>query len=316
MSNPIATLNDGNKIPLVGYGTWCQSFEAGPKLLPSMKYFIEQGGRHFDGATLYCNEKEIAQAVKESGVPREEFFITTKVWITDLHKARESLEGSLLRTGLDYFDLLLVHWPQTTFHGTAEDPDDPSERNYLKVWKEFETFPETGKVKSIGVSNFSIPFLEDLLNSCTKRPAVNQIETHPWNPDFELIDYCHKNGIHVTAYCPVAGHTPLIKDHTINKIASEIGATPGQVLLSWGVQRGTSVIPKAANHDRIRENLKLVKLSPENVAAINKIHENPATQTRVNYGIVSNGKIFGWTPEQLKIAYGFPSLGLPGIKQM
>ena len=147
---PVATLNDGNKIPLIGYGTWCQSFEAGPKLKPSMKYFIEQGGRHFDGATLYCNEKEIAEAVRESGIPRQEFFITTKVWITDLHKARESLEGSLQRTGLDYFDLLLVHWPQTTFEGTAENPDDPSLRNYLKVWREFETFPATGKVKSIG----------------------------------------------------------------------------------------------------------------------------------------------------------------------
>lgn len=230
-------------------------------------------------------------------------------------KATESLNGSLKSAGLDYFDLLLVHWPQTTYKGTGENPDDPSERNYLKVWKQFEGFLDTGKVKTVGVSNFAIPFLEDLLANSKVVPAVNQIETHPWNPDFELIDYCHKKGIHVTAYCPVAGHTPLIKDETVNAIAKELGATPAQVLLSWGVQRGTSVIPKATSSEYISENLKLFTLSPEHVNRINKINENPATQSRVNYGIVSNNKIFGWTPQQLQIDVGFPTLGLPGIKQ-
>ena len=168
-----------------------------------------------------------------------------------------------------------------------------------------------------GVSNFTIPFLEDLIANTSVVPAVNQIETHPWNPDFELIDYCNKKGIHVTAYCPVAGHTPLIKDATVNKIAQEVGATPGQVLLQWGVQRGTSVIPKAASEEKIGENLDLsnVKLSAQHIEAINNIHKNPETQSRVNYGIVSDGKIFGWSPQQLKIDVGFPTLGLPGIKQ-
>jgi glycerol 2-dehydrogenase (NADP+) len=249
------TLNTGAKIPAIGLGTW----QSKPnEVRTAVKAALLAGYRHIDTALAYGNENEVGQGIKDSGVPREEIWITTKLDNPWHKRVEEGLESSLKSLGVDYIDLYLMHWPCST------DPNDLKKHlpdtDFIKTWAEMQKLPESGRVKNIGVSNFGIKNLEKLFADPSFKitPAVNQIELHPNNPSPKLLDYCKEKGIHVTAYsCLGSTDSPLHKDKTLLDIAEKKGKTPSQVLLMWGLQRGTSVIPKSVTESRIQANFEL-----------------------------------------------------------
>ncbi|KAL4914180.1 NADP-dependent oxidoreductase domain-containing protein [Aspergillus aurantiobrunneus] len=249
------TLNTGDKIPAVGLGTW----QSKPnEVREAVKNALLKGYRHIDTALAYGNEAEVGQGIRDSGVPRSEIWITTKLDNTWHHCVTDGINSSLKDLGVDYVDLYLVHWPSST------DPSDKKKHlpdwNFIKTWQEMQKLPATGKVRNIGVSNFGIKNLEILLNdpSCKIVPAVNQIELHPNNPSPKLVAYNTSKGIHSTGYsCLGSTNSPLYKDATLLKLAEKKGKTPQQVLLVWGLQKGWSVIPKSVSKSRIDANFEI-----------------------------------------------------------
>ncbi|KAL4899937.1 hypothetical protein BDW74DRAFT_106223 [Aspergillus multicolor] len=275
---PIPLPNGTGSIPAVGLGTWQSSANA---TRSAVKHALQHGYRHIDTALNYGNEKEVGQGIRDSGVPREEIWVTTKL---DNHwhpRVREGLESSLNDLGLGYVDLYLVHFPCST------DPEDRSKHledwDFVKTWQEMQKLLDTGKVRNIGVSNFQISHLERLLNdpTCKVVPAVNQIELHPYNPSPKLLAYCTSKGIHCTAYSclgghsdsPINGQTNLLADPTVLEIADAKKKTPAQIVLKWNLQRGVSVIPKSVTPERIENNFDLEgwELGEEEVARISGI---------------------------------------------
>ncbi|KAL2043658.1 hypothetical protein N7G274_003965 [Stereocaulon virgatum] len=255
MTTKTFTLNTGDKIPAIGLGTW-QS--APNEVRDAVKVALQKGYRHIDTALAYGNEKEVGQGIKDSGVPRNEIWLTTKLDNTWHHIVPKGIETSLRDLDTGYVDLYLMHWPSST------DPNDMKKHlpdwNFIKTWQEMQKLPATGKVRNIGVSNFGIKNLEKLLNapSCKTVPAVNQIELHPNNPSPKLVAYNKDKGIHSTAYsCLGSTNSPLYKDPTLLKLAEAKGKTPQQVLLMWGLQKEWSVIPKSVTQARIEKNFEL-----------------------------------------------------------
>ncbi|KAJ5090048.1 hypothetical protein N7532_008732 [Penicillium argentinense] len=252
-------LNNGCAIPAIGLGTW-QSKENATR--EAVKYALQNGYRHVDTALNYGNEQEVGEGIRASGVPREQIWVTSKLDNHWHHRVREGLEKSLENLGLEYIDLFLIHFPCST------DPEDRSKHlpdwNFVDTWREMQKLLDTGKVRTIGVSNFQMSHLETLLNdpSCKVVPAVNQIELHPHNPSPKLLEYCKSKGIHCTAYSclggntasPINAHTDLIDDPTVLKISKAKAKAPAQILVMWGLQRGTSMIPKSVTPDRISSN--------------------------------------------------------------
>jgi len=249
------TLNTGEKIPAIGLGTW----QSRPnEVTEAVKIALHKGYRHIDTALAYGNEAEVGKGIKESGVPRNEIWLTTKLDNTWHHRVTEGIDSSLKDLGTDYVDLYLMHWPSST------DPNDTNKHlpdwDFIKTWQELQKLPATGKVRNIGVSNFGIKNLEKLLNdpSCKTVPAVNQVELHPNCPSPKLVQYCKEKGIHCTGYsCLGSTNSPLYKDATLLKMAEKKGKTPQQVLLAWGIQKGWSVIPKSVSQGRIEKNFEL-----------------------------------------------------------
>uniref|UniRef100_A0A8H7KAJ5 NADP-dependent oxidoreductase domain-containing protein n=1 Tax=Bionectria ochroleuca TaxID=29856 RepID=A0A8H7KAJ5_BIOOC len=271
-------LNNGNLIPAIGLGTW-QSADSQTR--DAVSYALQHGYRHIDTALNYQNEKEVGEGIRMSGIPRKDIWVTTKLDNPWHHRALEGLETSLKDLGLDYIDLFLIHFPCST------DPNDSSKHlpdwDYVKTWQEMQKMLDSGKVKNIGVSNFQIRHLEKLLSdpTCKVVPAVNQLELHPYNPSSKLLDYCKSKGIHCTAYSclggnsssPINKHTNLSDNLVVEKIAKAKGKSSAQILLKWGLQRGTSVIPKSVTPSRISSNFDLDgwDLSDAEVAEIDAI---------------------------------------------
>lgn len=254
-------LNNGKEIPVLGLGTYQmhQSSEAGPAVLSALK----AGYRLIDTAQMYDNEKAIGKAIKESGIPRADIFVTTKVQRVDINKAFEPLKASLDNLGLDHIDLYLIHWPLP-------------ER--LKLWQAFEQFQADGYCKNIGVSNFTIRHLEELLAHCKTVPQVNQVEFHPFLYQKELLEYCQKQNIVVEAYAPLArGHK--LDDPTITRLADDYSKTPAQIMIRWGLQHGLVVIPKSKLKKRIIENADVFdfELSAEDVQNLDNLSQNLRT---------------------------------------
>ncbi|KAF5345341.1 hypothetical protein D9758_008429 [Tetrapyrgos nigripes] len=254
------------------------------------------------------NEKQVGRAFRECGVPREELYVTTKLPNNAHHTVRETFEQSLKNLNCEYIDLYLMHWPQAYAPGeplwsyTALQPDEKP--TFLDCWKEMEKLLETGKVKSIGVSNFSIKSLEILLPHCSTVPAVNQVECHPCLPEHELKAYCESKGILLTAWSPLGqpGRGPefnLMTDKTIKSIAEKHGADVSQVLISWGVQRQTVIIPKTQNPDRMRTNISLIALDEKDMETLDQFHQQPGMHRALSDVHNPDGKVFGWTYAQL-----------------
>ncbi|KAL1956468.1 hypothetical protein VTO42DRAFT_7266 [Malbranchea cinnamomea] len=277
-------LNTGVEIPALGLGTW----QSGPgEVAEAVTHALNVGYTHIDTAFAYGNEAEVGKALAkafESGrVKREDVFVTTKLWCTYHTRVEEALDLSLKNLGLDYVDLYLMHWP-IAMNPNGNHPLFPKlpdgsrdldrQRSHVDTYKDMERLLATGKVKAIGVSNYSRKYLEELLPHVSVVPAVNQIENHPLLPQQEIVDFCKEKGIHVTAYSPLGSTgSPLLSADAIVEVAKKKGVSPSTVLLSWHVARGSSVLAKSVTPSRIEANHNLIKLDDDDMAAIAKFTE-------------------------------------------
>ncbi|KAF7431068.1 hypothetical protein PC9H_006786 [Pleurotus ostreatus] len=292
-------LNNGLSIPALGVGCWMGQVGESDQVRQMIVWALELGYRHIDTASNYGNEESVGKGLRDSGVDRAEVFITTKLASEDHGRVSAALDESLVKLGTSYVDLFLMHWPQAlTKTGEALPPD--ASPTIAETWREMEILVETGKAKSIGVSNFSIKLLDKLLESARIIPAINQVEAHPCLPQHSLLEYCRHKGLLLTAYSPVAKNK-LSGNDVLGEIAAKHNATVAQVLLSWGIGRSTIVIPKSANLERLKENLTLISLSPEEMRIINELHKEEGMHHSVCgfHSAALGGSCFGWTYEQL-----------------
>ncbi|MFJ4266336.1 aldo/keto reductase [Paenarthrobacter nicotinovorans] len=239
---PLIELNDGHKIPQLGLGTWPLN---DVQVADAVVEALSQGYRHIDTAVKYGNEKGVGEGIRKSGVDRKELFITTKLdgEFQGAGRAVEGLDGSLQRLGLEYVDLLLIHWPL------------PRRGEFISTWKTFEKLQASGKVRSIGVSNFKPAHLDQLFHETNVVPAVNQIQVSPSIPRPAARAYNERHGIVTESYSPLGASSDLLNAPVLASIGEKYGKTPGQVVLRWHVQQGLVAIPKTANPQRMRENL-------------------------------------------------------------
>ncbi|THH05084.1 hypothetical protein EW145_g5052 [Phellinidium pouzarii] len=306
---PSFQLNNGTSMPSVGLGCWMGTpSEGGEDVYCMVQAALKHGYRHIDTAFAYGNEKIIGKAIRESGVPREEIFVTTKLSQSYHEDVLNAFNESLKNFDIGYIDLYLMHWPQAfkrvkdinTVTVTVVQPEEHP--TIIDTWLDMEKLLETGKLKSIGVSNFSIKTLEQLLAKATVTPVTNQVELHPCLPQNDLKEYCEGKGILLTAYSPIGNpdpeHMTLLQEPVVVEIAEKTKSSTGQVLISWAVQRGTAVIPKSAKEARIQQNIALVTLSEADMKALNEIHLKPGMH-RSLARFHGRGKVFGWTYEQL-----------------
>ncbi|HEY4554052.1 MAG TPA: aldo/keto reductase [Bacillaceae bacterium] len=232
-------LHNGVEMPSFGLGVY--KMEDPQEAENAVKHAIEYGYRSIDTAHIYRNEESVGRAVRESGVPRNELFITTKVWNDDqgYDSALKAFEHSLNELNTDYIDLYLIHWPVKP--------------KYLETWRALERLYDEKAVRAIGVSNFQIHHLEDLAANANEKPVINQVELHPRLTQEPLREYCKEHGIAVEAWSPI-GRGRLLDEPTLNHIAAKHGKTSVQVILRWHLQIGNVVIPKSVRPERIREN--------------------------------------------------------------
>jgi diketogulonate reductase-like aldo/keto reductase len=231
-------LGDGRSMPMLGLGVW--QVENSREAVDAVRWALEVGYRHIDTAQAYGNEESVGQGLRESGVPREEVFITTKFFPGRQDPLAEA-ELSLQRLGVDYVDLYLVHWPQ----------GGPT-----RAWPGMERTHAAGLARSIGVSNFGVDDIKKLLATSTDPPGVNQVQFSPHEYRKALLDSCHENGIALEAYSPL-GTGRHLADETVARIAQNHGRTPAQVLLRWCIQQNIPVIPKSVHRERIAENAQI-----------------------------------------------------------
>lgn len=255
-------LNNGVCIPQIGFGVF--RMPEGEQTEMAVKWALEAGYRHIDTAKIYGNEKSVGTAIKASQVPREEIFLTTKLWTTDVREGRtkEAFAESLEALQTDYVDLYLIHWPADGFE---------------KAWSDMEELYSEGKIRAIGVSNFHQHHLEQLMKTAHIKPVVDQIESHPYLTNQPLIDYCHDNGMEVEVWSPLGGAKGnVLQDETLHALAEKYGKSPAQIVLRWDLQRGVIMLPKSAHQNRMKENKEIFdfELSPEDMAVISGLNRN------------------------------------------
>jgi len=257
-------LNNGVDMPLLGLGTYLA--KSGDETYNAVRYAIDAGYRHIDTAEGYRNESSVGKAIKDSGVKRENIFITTKLWNENQRQGTQykAFEESLRQLGVDYIDLYLIHWPV--------------KGKFIETWKVFEKIYKEGRAKAVGVSNFHVHHLEDVFGVSDLVPAVNQVECHPWLTQVELADYCMKKGILFEPYSPL-GAGQLINNEKLVSIAKRYNKTAAQLILKWVLQRGFATIPKSVHKDRIVENSQIFDftITDADMAEIFKLNNNTRT---------------------------------------
>lgn len=260
-------LSNGKTVPVIGYGTW--QTPSGDIAVQSVLAALECGYRHIDGAAIYRNEKSIGEAIKASPVPREEIFVTSKVWNTNrgYEKANLAFEKTLSDLQLDYLDLYLVHWP-----ANALQYKDSWQQLNKDTWRALEHLYKAGRIKAIGVSNFLPHHLEPLIEGCEILPMVNQIEFHPGQMQPETIDYCRNKNILVEAWAPL-GRGKLLENEVLKSIASGYQKSVAQICIKWCLQNGTLPLPKSVSPSRIKENMDVFDftIQEEDMRLINEL---------------------------------------------
>lgn len=276
------TLNTGTKIPLVGLGTWQSKAD---EVRNAVKVALETGYRHIDTAFVYGNEKEVGQGIVESGVPRSEIFLTTKLWCT-FHRpenVEKALDLSLSNLGVEYVDLFLIHWPVPLVPGDNLFPlreDGSRDLDFEKVhisqtWEAMEALVTKGKARAIGVSNCSVEKLQEIIKTAKTVPSANQVELHPWLAQWPLKKFCDEKGILLQAYSPLGSTgSPIANDPIVKEISERTGKSGAQVLISWAEKRGTCVLPKSVTPERIVSNFQDFELSDEDFEKINSLEKN------------------------------------------
>ncbi|XP_040264186.1 9,11-endoperoxide prostaglandin H2 reductase-like isoform X1 [Bufo bufo] len=265
---PTVPLSSGQNIPILGLG---MSHDGGYSHNALLYALRSCGIRHIDTAKRYGNEELVGKAISESGVKREELWITTKLWPGDYgyEKATQACLDSCKKLGLEYLDLYLMHWPD------AHIPGKSSREARAETWKALEDLYYRGICRSIGVSNFLIHHLEQLKEDCDVVPHLNQVEYHPFQRPQELVEYCKRNNIVFGGYCPLAKGQALTHP-LILKIAKQYGKTPAQICIRWSIQNGVVTIPKSTKESRIDENCQVFNfhLQEADMTRITSLHSN------------------------------------------
>lgn len=264
-TSPFVTLNDGNTIPQLGYGVWRVEDKVAEEVVGKA---FEVGYRHIDTARIYGNEEGVGRAIAASGLDRDELFITTKVWNADqgYESTIAAFEASMERLGLETLDLYLIHWLQ------------PKQGKYVDTWKALIELQKRGRVKSIGVCNFTKEALQELIDETGVTPVLNQVETHPYFNQADLRAFEAEHNILHESWSPLGSGEGLLEDPQLKEIAAKYdGATPAQVVLAWHLALGNIVIPKSVTESRIAENWKALDLtlSDEHVQAITAMDKGP-----------------------------------------
>ncbi len=262
---PAVTLNNGTQIPQLGFGTY--QIEPSDTRQATLEA-LEVGYRHIDTAEMYGNEKEVGEAVRDSGIARDEIYVTSKL-NNSFHERDAALgafEGTLAALDIDYLDLFLIHWPL------------PTVGDYVETWRAMESMLATGRVRSIGVSNFQPSHLERLFSSTDTVPAVNQVEVHPYLTNDAVREFGTAHGIATEAWSPIA-QGRVLGDPVIAAISERVGRSPAQVTLRWHVQRGDIVFPKSVTRSRIEENFAIFdfELSADDMASITGLDRGERT---------------------------------------
>lgn len=253
-------MSSGRTMPVIGFGTWQLSRQ---EALQGVKAALEAGYRHIDTAKLYGNEAEVGQAVRGSGIPREQVFVTTKLWNSDqgYESALKAFDASLDRLGLEYVDLYLIHWPGY---------DRPSR---LDSWKALKEIEASGRAKTVGVSNFTVGHLRELKENTGDTPAVNQIEFHPfiYDEQRELLEYCEQAGIVFEAYSPLA--RGRLTDRRLAEIGAHYGKSVSQIMIRWALQHGTVPLPRSSSRQHIKQNFDVFdfEISPPDMKEIDNL---------------------------------------------
>jgi len=290
-------MNNGRAIPALGFGTLIPS---AAETITATRDALAAGFRHFDCAERYKNEREVGSALHAGlaagGIAREDIFVTTKLWNSNHRPERvePAFEASLERLGLKYLDLYLIHTPFAFQPGDDQDPRDQNGNviydrgvTLLDTWKAMENLVDHGKCRAIGLSDVGLNELKPIYDAARIKPAVVQVESHPYLPETELLEYCKQKGVVFLAFAPLGhGMTPgLLEDPVISAIAARVGKTPAQVLLAWAVQRGTAVLTTPKSAARARENFDISALPQDALDQINRIQTRQRLNPVVNTGV-------------------------------
>ncbi|KAG9246081.1 putative alcohol dehydrogenase [Calycina marina] len=300
MAVPNFKLNNGVTVPALGFGTYAAEGTVGKGAMRKpVTTALEIGYRHLDCACIYRNEDEIGEGLRDflinnPSVKREDIFVTTKVWVHlfEPEDVEWSLNASLKDLGLDYVDCLLLHWPFAAERTEDYEVKRNSEGKYIikqsltedhkPTWTAMEKLCNSGKTRSIGVSNFRIEHLDNLLRFATIKPVMNQVEIHPYLPNTELLEYCWSHDILPVAYSPLGSQENvterLMEDKNLMEIATTKGVSLAQLLISWGIKRGYAVLPKSANPERVKNNFHFVGLSDSEFEAVQKVAKGRHTR--------------------------------------
>lgn len=296
-------MNSKTDIPVIGLGGWAPATEEARREAKGwILSAIKSGYRHIDTALGYGTEKVVGEAIRESGVPREEIFVTTKLPWNHHTRVTESMQESLNNLGMEWVDLYLIHFPiAMEYDPSTFDPKNPDgtwrvdeKAKFQDTWADMTKLLDQGKCKAIGVSNFSIKTLEELLRSTNVVPCCNQVELHPYLAQNDLREYCKEKGIVVVAYAP-SGYDAVRNDPTIVEIAKKHGVSSNQVILAWHLVRDTVVIPKSSNAERQMQNLLLPTLDQDDMKKINALDRGQ----RICNPVDEKGETFGWKRERM-----------------